>query len=218
MNPSVPKIFTLIACLIFAGLSADEARADAVGSGYGSGSSLPTNDAVCTRLYGHVRKAELDEKKQAMLLPKECKTGDRLPEGTLVETGIRSGAELKWSYVITRIYERSLVRIQPNMRQVFLQQGTLLFRLQKNRPDTDIYLLETKLLQARIHGTTVKVYSDDSLSKISVTEGQVEVTSKVDGNTVNLGPGTNYEVKAIGRIRKIKGDLIESPSDSSQTR
>lgn len=123
------------------------------------------------------------------------KLGDLLPEGTQLATGNRSWAQISWPMVTTRIWEESLVSIAPNKKIVNLREGEMLFNLDKRHKVSENYEVWTKLLQARVHGTTFIVQSTADFSRVAVLEGNLDVLNRLDNSIVNVGPGVIYEVR-----------------------
>lgn len=157
-----------------------------------------SNSATLTGAAGNVTRMDyVDNARQVLGEPQPARVNDILKEGSLVATGASSWAEVCWTSVKTRAWSNTVVRVCPNARLVYLQGGEVLFRLDKGRKNRDdVYSVGTKLLQARIHGTTVTVTHRGNLSEIIVQEGLVEVLNKVDGSKVKLGPGVVYQVRA----------------------
>jgi hypothetical protein len=80
---------------------------------------------------------------------------------------------------------------------VYLTGGEMLFRLDKNRRDKDDYYIWTKVLQARIRGTTVLVQAKGPVTRFTVMEGVVELTNRLDKSRTILRPGAVWEIKAF---------------------
>lgn len=168
----------------------------------GEASSIPANSALLRQAVGSVMRAEMvDESKQLLGEAMPAKVNDLLPEGSVIGTGARSWAELKWTSVTSRIWQNSVVQIRPSKRSVYLQEGGLTFNLKKDRPDKAPYDIRTKVLQARIHGTTVQVLAQGNVEKISVLEGNIDVRNLQNGSVVHLTPGVVYEVQVRGVIK-----------------
>lgn len=121
---------------------------------------------------------------------------DGLVEGTYIQTGKNGMTDLNWeeSGITSRLFFNTLVRIAPMARTVFLDKGQLVF--QKHPRNADC-LIDTKRLQARIHGTTVKISSNEREDTLLVTESEsyVDVYNKMDGSHVRLTPGVLLEVR-----------------------
>lgn len=156
--------------------------------------------------------------------------GDSLVEGTTLQTGTHGWATIEWTERaknITRIWENSLVRVTPLARTVFLAKGQVV--LKKDRKNEDCYL-ETKRLQARIHGTTVTLIADEESDYITVdeTDSYVDVLNKATGSHTRLTPGVVLQVrgvlkkpeeaKKIGMILDEKGEIIFDEGKGSMTR
>lgn len=168
----------------------------------GETTSIPANSALLRQAVGSVMRAEMvDESKQLLGEAMPAKVNDLLSEGSVIGTGARSWAELKWTSVTSRIWQNSVVQIRPSKRSVYLQEGGLTFNLKKDRPDKAPYDIRTKVLQARIHGTTVQVLAKGNVEKISVLEGNIDVRNLQNGSVVHLTPGVVYEVQVRGVIK-----------------
>ncbi|MBY0550875.1 MAG: FecR family protein [Candidatus Obscuribacterales bacterium] len=168
----------------------------------GDTASIPSNSALLKQAVGSVMRAEMiDESKQLLGEAMPAKVNDLLSEGSVIGTGARSWAELKWTSVTSRIWQNSVVQIRPSKRSVYLQEGGLTFNLKKDRPDKAPYDIRTKVLQARIHGTTVQVLAHGNVEKISVLEGNIDVRNLQNGSVVHLTPGVVYEVQVRGVIK-----------------
>src|SRR3990167_4350134 len=112
-----------------------------------------------------------------------------------VGTAAHSWAQISWPSVTTRSWENSVVAISPGKRLVYLLNGQMLFQLNNDRPAKTDYIILTKLLQARVHGTTVMIQAMGDFSRIAVMEGVVDVTNRLDNSVVSIKPGVVYEVR-----------------------
>lgn len=177
-------------------------RADATGPGLAS-QSMAVWARVTENTKPLVQKAVPADPSKDELAPfVPCRQGDILSEGTMVQTGNAPALlEMKWSNGITnRLWSNSMARICPNARWVFLSSGVLVFH--KPRPLDGVYTVETKRLQARIRGTTVRVKVTPACDLIEVLECQlskhpVEVTNKLNGSIIKLTPGVVLEVRGV---------------------
>jgi hypothetical protein len=149
--------------------------------------------------------------------------GDGLVEGTYVQTGKLSFAEIAWETgITTRLWQDTLVRVAPLSRTVFLSKGSMVFQKEPSNADCTI---ETKRLQARIHGTTVKVesYQDKDTIKVTETSKWVDVYNKIDGSRVRLTPGVELtvygsKVEIPNETKKVaKAELIFSEKNGATT-
>jgi hypothetical protein len=174
----------------------------------GAGAAVARPTAVCafataTKVVGHVVKAIPDSRNRILAgAQSPCREGDRLSDGTVVQTGKEtdSFAELRWGNgKVTRIWKDSLVRIfcgrSARVDTICLGKGSLIFR--KDHADPNDYWVETKFLQARIHGTTVRVQALPTCDKFLIKEGgPVQIKNKETGATVELTPGFELVVTA----------------------
>jgi hypothetical protein len=152
--------------------------------------------AMLTAKSGEVWKQDfVDWQKEIWGREQQANINDRLHEGMRLGTGNNSWAEVSWPNVKTRVWSNSQFAVAPNKRLVYLTQGEMLFRLDKHRKDKDQpYYIWTKVLQARIRGTTVLVQSQGSVTRFSVMEGVVDITNRLDHSRVTIKPGVVYEV------------------------
>lgn len=179
-------------------------------------SSIPANHALLMRAAGQVMKADMiDESRELLGEPQPAKVNDLLPEGSVLGTGRASWAEIKWTSVVSRIWQDTVIQIRPSKRSVFLQEGSLRFQLKKDRPDKAPYDIRTKVLQARVHGTTVYVDCRKDVEKISVLEGNIDVVNLQNKSVVHLTPGVVYEVKVLGTIKTPTPFVLTAPRQKS---
>lgn len=152
--------------------------------------------AQLTAKSGEVWKQDfIDWQKEIWGPTQEASVNDRLREGMRLGTGNNSWAEVSWPDVKTRVWANSQFAVAPNKRLVYLSQGEMLFRLDKHRKDKEQpYYIWTKVLQARIRGTTVLVQAQNNVTRFTVLEGVVEVLNKLDHSQVTLRPGVVYEI------------------------
>jgi hypothetical protein len=156
-----------------------------------------TSTALLTEAKGTVYKRSfIDWSKQQWGDPETARKGDVLQEGMQVGTGDKSWAQVAWQHVTCRAWANSVYAVAPNQRLVYLQNGEMLFHLDKNRKDKDNYCIWTNLLQARVRGTTVLVQATAENSKLTVLEGTVDVLNKLDHSVVRIKPGVVYTIQA----------------------
>lgn len=155
-------------------------------------------EAKITEARGDVFKRDFaDEAKEKFAEPMPAKRGDRLKEGMQVGTGDKSWAQLQWKYISARAWANSLYAIAPNQRLVYLTGGEMLYQLNKHRKDKNDYFVWTKLIQARIRGTTVLFQTTADTTRVTVLEGCIDVMNRTDRSIVRLKPGVVYEVKEL---------------------
>jgi hypothetical protein len=166
--------------------------------------------AKATVVNGNVVKAIPDKQNRIVANVKTpCKVGDLLPNGSVVQTGkeTKSFAELKWGTgKITRIWKDSIVRVfcreSGRVDTVCVLGGSMLFRKDHKDPEDPDQWVETKLLQARIHGTTVTVHVLPYETKFKVVEGgPVFTKNKVTGEVKEISAGTELVVSSKGRFK-----------------
>lgn len=181
-------------------------------------SAAAISSAKLTEAHGKVyRRGFQDWDKQLWDDPVPAATGDLLSEGMQVGTGDNSWAELTWTYITTRAWANSVYAIAPNRRLVYLVGGEMLYHLDKNRKDKSPYFVWTNLLQARIRGTTVLFQNDGTSSRITVLEGEVEVTNRKDRSVVALSPGMVYEIKRKPHAQKNEDTASTTNQDFAVT-
>lgn len=156
--------------------------------------------AVLTAKKGTVFKREFrDWNREEWGEPAPAEVSDQLREGMQIGTGNESWAEVQWPNVKTRAWANTVFAVAPNKRLVYLTGGEMLFRLDKHRKDKDDYYIWTKVLQARIRGTTVLVQAKGQITRFTVMEGTVELTNRLDKSRVMLQPGAVWEIKGYGQ-------------------
>lgn len=168
-----------------------------------AGAATPvSSSAMAARLsetHGTVfKRGFIDWQKDEWADPEPARVGDNLDEGMQVGTGDKSWAEVTWPTVTTRAWANSVFAIAPNQRLVYLLGGQMLFNLDKHRKDKKDFFVWTKVLQARIRGTTVMVQCTRDVSRITVLEGVVEVMNRLDKSVIRVNPGVVYEIKTPG--------------------
>ncbi|HEY9788221.1 MAG TPA: FecR domain-containing protein [Candidatus Obscuribacterales bacterium] len=169
--------------------------------------------AVLTEAHGAVfKRTFIDVLRRIFGDPTPARVNDRLHDGTQMGTGDNSWAQITWPEVVTRTWANTVVQLMPNKRIVYLAGGEMLFRLKKERNTSD-YSIWTKVLQARVRGTTVLVQSAPCLTRLTVLEGFVEAKNLLDGSEIRLGPGAVYEVLT----KPCKRNSPEADSQNSGT-
>lgn len=169
--------------------------------------------ATLTEAHGDVYKRGFkDASKQLWDDPVRASAGDRLTEGMQVGTGNKSWAELTWSYITARVWSNSVYAIAPNSRLVYLTSGEMLYHLDKNRRDKNPYYVWTNLLQARVRGTTILFQATKVSSRVTVLEGSIDVTNRLDHSVVHLNPGLIYEITQKGGHTTSSTTKIDKPA------
>jgi hypothetical protein len=202
MNSAQVKVYTFLSVILISGGGLAPLVALATNLPVGDATSIPANNALLVRATGDVRKADMiDESRELIGEPRPAKVNDLLPEGSVLGTGKNSWAEVKWTSVVSRIWQDTVIQIRPSKRLVFLQEGSLRFQLKKDRPDKAPYDIRTKVLQARVHGTTVYVECRKDVEKISVLEGNIDVKNLQNNSVIHLTPGVVYEIRVLGNLK-----------------
>jgi hypothetical protein len=152
--------------------------------------------ATLTAKSGDVFKRDfVDWEKEVWGEPTPANANDKLHEGMQIGTGKNSWAEVSWPNVKTRAWANTVFAVAPNKRLVYLTGGEMLFRLDKKRKDKDqAYYIWTKVLQARIRGTTVLVQAKGPVTRFTVLEGVVDITNRLDHSRATIKPGVVYEI------------------------
>ncbi len=171
-----------------------------------------TSDAVTARLteaHGRIfKRGFVDWEKELWGDPEKASIGDLLHEGMQLGTGAKSWAQISWPSVTTRAWENTVFAIAPNKKLVYLIGGEMLFSLDKKRKQKGDYYVWTKVLQARVRGTTVVVQATDEASRISVLEGCIDVLNRIDHNVIRIVPGVVYEIRhSSGEVKRITPDM-----------
>ncbi|MBX9771422.1 MAG: FecR family protein, partial [Candidatus Obscuribacterales bacterium] len=182
-----------------------------------AGAAAPvSSSAISARVaetHGTVfKRGFVDWEKEEWADPEPARAGDDLSEGMQVGTGDKSWAEVTWPTVTTRAWANSVFAVAPNQRLVYLLGGQMLFNLDKHRKDKKDFFVWTKVLQARIRGTTVMVQCTNAVSRITVLEGVVEVMNRLDKSVVKIGPGVVYEIKTPG-TNPLPPNISQAPAD-----
>ena len=152
--------------------------------------------AILTQAHNRVvKRAFIDWSRELWGDPIAVRKGEILHEGVQVGTAQKSWAEICWPNVTSRTWENSVVAISPGKRLVYLLNGEMLFNLDKNRKDKSETLIWTKVLQLRLHGTSVLVQAMSDFTRVAVLEGVVDVTNRYDNSIISLKPGAVYEVR-----------------------
>lgn len=155
------------------------------------------SDGTLTEVKGNVfRRGFADVNKEVWCEPEPAKVGDVVCDGMQVGTGEKSWTQCTWKHVTARAWENSVYMVSPKRKLVYLVGGELLFNLDKHRSDNTPYSVWTKYLHATVRGTTILVQSTPDGSRLSVLEGTVDVTNRLDNSVATLTPGVVYEVKA----------------------
>jgi hypothetical protein len=150
-----------------------------------------------TEVKGHVfKRGFADADREVWSDPVPAQLGDIVMDGMQVGTGDHSWTQCTWKHVTARAWENSVYMVSPKQKLVYLVGGELLFNLDKHRPDKTPYSVWTKYLHATVRGTTILVQTTPEGSRLSVLEGTVDVTNRLDRSTITLTPGVVYEVKA----------------------
>ncbi|GEM_PF-1561877 len=161
------------------------------------------SSGILTEVKGNVyTRGFTDESKQLWGNPLPANKGDAVVDGMQVGTGDDSWTQCTFKHVTARAWENSVYMVSPKQKLVYLVGGELLFNLDKHRPDKSSYSVWTKYLHATVRGTTLLVQSTSDGSRISVLEGTIDVTNRVDQSVVTLTPGSVYEVKAKDEAKK----------------
>lgn len=214
--------FVVCPTFVRAELGVSAAPASQLGHGNGILTKPSLEFATTTIVKGHVVKSLPNSQNRLLLsAPTPCKVGDLFPDGSVVQTGKEpsSFAEIQWGASpckkTSRLWADSTIRIfcgkSGNMDTVCLAKGAVVFRKDRRESSDNYYYVETKLLQARIHGTVVRVHTGPELDGIMVLEGSpVQVTNKETGSIVQLTPGVELQVKARGSF-KSKDARFEIP-------
>ncbi|MBX9570284.1 MAG: FecR domain-containing protein [Candidatus Obscuribacterales bacterium] len=156
------------------------------------------NTATLVEARGDVfKRGFIDWNREQWEDPSPAKKGDRLQEGMQLGTGDKSWAQLSWRNVTARAWANSIYAVAPNQRLVYLLGGEMLYHLDKHRKDKSPYYVWTKLVQARVRGTTILFQNTENSTRVTVLEGCVDVLNRTDRSVVRITPGVVYEVKDL---------------------
>lgn len=158
------------------------------------------NTATLVEARGDVfKRGFIDWNREQWEDPTPAKKGERLLEGMQLGTGDKSWAQLSWKNVTARAWSNSIYAVAPNQRLVYLLGGEMLYHLDKHRKDKSPYYVWTKLVQARVRGTTILFQNTQNSTRITVLEGCVDVMNRTDRSVVRITPGVIYEVKDLSQ-------------------
>jgi len=172
--------------------------------------------ARVTEAHGDVfKRGFVDWEKEVWDDPQPAKKGDVMREGMQLGTGEKSWAQLTWSYITARAWANSVYAIAPNQRLVYLMGGEMLYHLDKHRKDKSDYFVWTKLIQARIRGTTVLFQCTGDTTRVTVLEGSIDVMNRKDKSIIHIEPGVVYEVKDLQKETVIEGPTAANPASNN---
>lgn len=168
------------------------------------------NEVLLTEAQGSVyKRGFVDWEREVWSDPVPAHQGDLLYEGMQLGTGAHSSAQVTWPKVTTRVWSNSVYAIAPNQRLVYLLGGEMLYQLDKKRKKKSEYYVWTKLIQARMRGTTVLFQSSGNTTRMTVLEGCAEVLNRLDRSVIRVKPGVVVEVTD----KQVTGSL--SPESNS---
>ncbi len=207
MKPQITRLSAWLSLVIVSGyvICPTFCRADATGiSGPAPGTMAAKTGLQALQALGLVKTAvglvnrREPDGDETFGPAKACKKGDQLLEGSLVETGNKSFADLAWSGTTTRLWQNSIIRILPCAKTVHLVNGGMVFYKSRNCKEAEC-IVETKRLQARIRGTSVRFLTSDDVDSVLVQEmggkDAVEIFNKVNGSRVSLAVGVVLEIR-----------------------
>ena len=201
------RLTASLAGVIFASSSLMVVGAKATQVGGVDTDFLSNDYGLARETRGEVTKSlPKDEAKTAYGEFLAVKNAEKLSEGTLVKTGDRSSVSIDWmhnakSIGLTRLWANTIATVSTKTKLVHLQRGELHHnKIEQKGSD---HVIETKLLQARIHGTTVHMWveqrGDQEIHRIVVSEmggpKPVEVLNRINGSRVVLRPGIVLEIR-----------------------
>lgn len=227
MKPQITRLSAWLSLVIVSGyvICPTFCRADATGiSGPAPGSMATKSGLQPLQVLGLVKAAigkvdrrepEGDDNFGPL---KSCKKGDQLLEGSLVETGNKSFADLVWSGTTTRLWQNSIIRILPCAKTVHLVNGGMVFYKSRNCKDAEC-IVETKRLQARIRGTSVRFLTSNDVDSVLVQEmggkDAVEIYNKVNGSRLSLAVGVVLEIR--GKVMNPDPKFLDSKSQAGES-
>lgn len=172
------------------------------------------NSATVVEAKGDVfKRGFVDWNRELWQDPLPASKGDRLTEGMQLGTGNNSWAQLAWTNVTARAWANSVYAVAPNQRLVYLLGGEMLYHLDKHRKDKSAYYVWTKLVQARVRGTTILFQNTPDTTRITVLEGTVDVMNRIDKSVVRITPGVVYEVKDISGSAPVSTNSVSNLSN-----
>lgn len=175
-----------------------------------SGASVEAN-VVLSEARGTVyKRGFIDWAREQWSEPVPARQGDLLHEGMQIGTGDKSWAQVTWPDVTTRAWANSVYAIAPNKRLVYLLGGEMLYQLDKHRKHKNEYCVWTKLVQARMRGTTVLFQSAGPTTRITVLEGCADLFNRLDKSVLRVKPGVVVEV-----VEKADLSQLNQPNQAS---
>ncbi len=184
--------------------------------------SAGETDIRLTEVRGTVfKRGFVDWAREQWSDPAPAKQGDQLYEGMQIGTGAKSSAQVTWPNVTTRAWANSIYAIAPNQRLVFLLGGEMLYQLDKKRKGKADYFVWTKLIQARMRGTTVLFQNSGDTTRITVLEGCADILNRLDKSIIRIKPGVVIEVQEKSSLSKLASVLSSgtslAPSNSTMS-
>lgn len=166
------------------------------------------SEAVVLKVTGDVKAALPGQ------APAAAKVGDKLPQGTVIETGSNSAIDIQvFSGSTTTIQSDSKVdlsklslttnngQITKQSAELDLKLGTVVSTLDPSKKSINNYAVRTPKGVAAARGTvyTVEVSATGQV-RTFVAQGQVVFTNPVTGQSVTVGNGQVVTVSADGTI------------------
>lgn len=147
--------------------------------------------------------------------PEPANQGDILHEGMQIGTGEKSWAQVTWPKVTTRAWANSVYAIAPGQRLVYLLGGEMLYQLDKKRKKKDEYYVWTKLIQARMRGTTVLFQSEGPTTRVTVLEGCADILNRLDKSVIRIKPGVVVQVTDKSGVSSAPGSNVRTTEITS---
>lgn len=98
--------------------------------------------------------------------------GASIPSGSLVKLGPRSWGELRWQKVTIRLWQNTIIRIDPDKHILGLQEGALTFNQSKHNAIYESYELRSPRRRFIVERGTVHLIAQGNCEKFSALDGE----------------------------------------------
>ena len=133
-----------------------------------------------------------------------AKVGDQLSQGSIVETGTRSFADIMFGSNIIKLLENTSFEIKQltvdvasgaETSEFFVQNGKVVSRIAKKLGKNDSYKIGTPTSIAGVRGTDFLVEEEDGVSYVACSDGKVAVERISDKSNVEIDAGQEVYVE-----------------------
>ncbi|MCL1910976.1 MAG: FecR domain-containing protein [Leptospirales bacterium] len=148
-----------------------------------------------------------------------AKVGDQLSQGSIVETGAKSFADIMFGTNAIKLLENASFEVKlltldlatgAENSQFFIQNGKAVSRIAQKLGKNDSFKISTPTSIAAVRGTDFLIDEEDGKSYIACSDGKVSVERVSDKSTVEIDagqevyvePGKPLEVKSLSETNK----------------